>query len=44
MSNVVALTDTSPSPAERLGTEITELCSYLYAAEYRLLRLIREFD
>ena len=30
--------------AERLGTKITELCSYLYAAEHRLLTLIREFD
>ena len=30
--------------AERLGTEITELCSYIYAAEHRLLTLIREFD
>lgn len=30
--------------AERLGEQITELCSFLYAAEARLLRLIREFD
>jgi len=30
--------------AEKLGAEITELCSYIYAAEYRLLTLIREFD
>lgn len=30
--------------AERLGEEIAELCSYLYAAEARLLKLIREFD
>ncbi|MDH4126656.1 MAG: HNH endonuclease [Gammaproteobacteria bacterium] len=30
--------------AERLGKEIAELCSYLYAAEARLLKLIREFD
>ncbi len=30
--------------ARALGAEITELCSYLYAAEYRLLVLIREFD
>jgi 5-methylcytosine-specific restriction endonuclease McrA len=44
MSNVVALTDSTASPAERLGAEITALCSVLYAAEYRLLRLIREFD
>ncbi len=34
----------APSPAESLGAEITRLCSYLYAAEYRLLKLIREFD
>ena len=30
--------------AEDLGAEITELCSYIYAAESRLLTLIREFD
>ena len=29
---------------ERLGAEITELCSYIYAAEHRFLTLIREFD
>ena len=34
----------TPSDAEKLGAEITELCSYLYAAESRLLMLIREFD
>ena len=34
----------SPSPVERLGTEITELCSYIYAATYRLLVLIHGFD
>jgi hypothetical protein len=28
----------------RLGAEITELCGYIYAATYRLLVLIREFD
>ncbi len=33
-----------PTEAERLGEQITELCSYLYAAEARLLALIREFD
>ena len=32
------------SDAEQLGAEITELCSYIYAAESRLLSLIREFD
>ncbi len=30
--------------AEALANEITELCSYLYAAEYHLLVKIREFD
>jgi hypothetical protein len=30
--------------ADRLGAEITELCSYIYAAEHRLLTLVREFD
>ncbi|MDH3275660.1 MAG: HNH endonuclease [Gammaproteobacteria bacterium] len=30
--------------AEQLGEQITELCSYIYAAESRLLTLIREFD
>ena len=34
----------SRSEAEKLGEQITELCSYLYAAESRLLTLIREFD
>jgi hypothetical protein len=29
---------------ERLGAEISELCAHLYAATYRLLVLIREFD
>ena len=32
------------SEAQQLGEQITELCSYLYAAESRLLTLIREFD
>ena len=32
------------SEAEQLGEQITELCSYIYAAESRLLTLIREFD
>jgi hypothetical protein len=35
---------TERESAERLGAEITELCSYIYAAEHRLLTLIREFD
>jgi hypothetical protein len=30
--------------SERLGAEITELCAYIYAATYRLLTLILEFD
>ena len=34
----------SVSDADQLGAEITELCSYIYAAESRLLTLIREFD
>jgi hypothetical protein len=34
----------SVSDAEQLGAEITELCSYIYAAESRLLTLIRKFD
>jgi Domain of unknown function (DUF222) len=28
----------------KLGAEITELCAYLYAATYKLLVMIREFD
>ena len=32
------------SDAEQLGAEITELCSYIYAAESRLLTLIHQFD
>ncbi len=32
------------SEADQLGAEITEPCSYIYAAESRLLTLIREFD
>ena len=34
----------TPGDAEKLGAEITELASYIYAAESRLLTLIREFD
>jgi hypothetical protein len=30
--------------AEQLGEQITELCSYIYAAESRLLDMIRQFD
>jgi len=45
-ATVTSLSDTqSPlSEAEQLGEQITELCSYIYAAESRLLTLIREFD
>jgi len=32
------------SHADQLGAEITELCSYIYAAESRLLSLIHKFD
>ena len=52
MSTAIAITEpqrhSSYSEGEKLGQklgdEITELCSYLYAAEARLLALIREFD
>ena len=30
--------------SKRVGAEITRLCSYIYAAEHRLLTLIRDFD
>ena len=36
--------ESTPSDADKLGAEITELCSYIYAAESRLLTLIHEFD
>jgi len=48
VSAAIALLETEPqsfySDAEKLGAEITELCSYIYAAESRFLALIREFD
>ena len=48
MSTAVATLETqsqfSSSPGEQLGAEITKLCSYIYAAEARLLDLIRMFD
>ena len=48
MDTDTAVTDPVLHPAyalgEKLGAEITELCGYLYAATYRLLVLIREFD
>jgi len=34
----------SPTEAQELGDQITQLCSHIYAAEARLLTLIREFD
>ena len=45
-ATVTSLSDIhSPlSNAEQLGEQITELCCYIYAAESRLLTLIREFD
>jgi hypothetical protein len=33
-----------PKPLERLGDEIAELSAHIYAATFRLLTLIREFD
>ena len=48
MSTAIAIVEnpaeSTHSNAEQLGAEITELCSYIYAAEARLLTLIREFD
>ncbi len=48
MSTAIAIVQTPAesiaSAAEQLGAEITELCSYIYAAEARLLSLIRQFD
>ncbi|MCP4302118.1 MAG: DUF222 domain-containing protein [Gammaproteobacteria bacterium] len=48
MSTAIAMLETqarsSSSDGEQLGAEITKLCSYIYAAEARLLNLIRIFD
>jgi len=48
MATALAVTplmeDSARDQSERLGAEITELCSYIYAAEHRLLTLIRKFD
>ena len=47
MASVIPLETAYPDfyqRAETLADEITELCSYLYAAEYQLLVRIREFD
>ena len=45
-TTVTGISDAHATRAEakRLGEQITELCSYIYAAESRLLTLIREFD
>ena len=48
MATALAITplkeESAREKSERLGAEITELCSYIYAAEHRLLTLVREFD
>ncbi len=48
MSTAVAAAKDDPvsfyDESEKLGAEITELCGYIYAATFRLLTLIREFD
>ncbi len=48
MANALAITlannHSAREESQRLGAEISELCSYIYAAEHRLLTLIREFD
>ena len=47
MGTVTTLKQPNPdfhARGEALANEITELCSYLYAAEYQLLLKIREFD
>ncbi|HSD68001.1 MAG TPA: DUF222 domain-containing protein, partial [Woeseiaceae bacterium] len=48
MNTAVAATKVAPvsfyDESEKLGAEITELCSYIHAATYRLLVLIRAFD
>ena len=40
----ISIAHSSPTVAQQLGDQITELCSHIYAAEARLLTLIREFD
>ncbi len=42
--SIISDTHSSPTEAEQLGDQITQLCSHIYAAEARLLNLIREFD
>lgn len=48
MSTAIAMLETQPrsssSAGEQLGAKITRLCSHIYAAEARLLNLIRIFD
>jgi hypothetical protein len=45
MATALAVTplkeESARDQSEHLGAEITELCSYIYAAEHRLLTLIR---
>jgi hypothetical protein len=42
--NSISDAHSSPTQAQQLGEQITQLCSHIYAAEARLLTLIREFD
>ena len=44
LANVVSNSQNSRSNTEQLGDQITELCAYIYAATYKLLVMIREFD
>jgi len=44
IATLETLARSSSSDGEQLGAEITKLCSYIYAAEARLLNLIRIFD
>ena len=44
LATVEPLTHSARPDTEALGRQITELCGYLYAATYRLLVLIRDFD
>ena len=40
----VEITDLKQARVKQLADRISELCAYIYAAEHRLLTLIREFD
>ena len=44
MSAAARLIADSPSPAEKLGSEISELAAYITVATYQLLLMIAEFD